>query len=73
MISKLSDPQIQAVAKTTAAAIPALAPGGTVAVAQWLELIDRVASISMFVLSALFLLWRWRVAWKKENRTEKGA
>jgi hypothetical protein len=52
---------MQATLKTA----PAAAPGLAVLAADWLDLINQTLSISFMVLSIAFLIWRWRVQWKK--------
>ncbi len=46
---------------------PAIIPGFATAAAQWLDLINIFLGATFMALSVLFLLWRWRVAWKKEQ------
>lgn len=51
----------------TAQAAPATLPGVGVLVIDWLGYVNQAASTGLIFLSAAFLVWRWRVAWKKEN------
>ena len=43
--------------------IPALAPGGITLMASWLGFLETGLSILQLILSILFLLWRWRIAY----------
>ena len=43
--------------------IPAIAPGGITLMASWLGFLETGLSIALLILSILFLLWRWRVAY----------
>jgi|TARA_Y100000296_G_scaffold54182_1_gene62093 hypothetical protein len=45
--------------------IPAIAPGGITLIASWLGYLEIGLSISLLILSILFLLWRWRIAYLK--------
>lgn len=55
-----------AVVKTIGVVSPSIAT----IISNWLGIISTGMTIIMTVLSIAFLLWRWRVAWKKENTRE---
>jgi hypothetical protein len=57
------DPTLQAVIKTA----PAIAPGAATIAADWLGVINTGLSVILMALSIGFLIWRWHVAWKKDN------
>ena len=46
---------------------PAVAPGAVTVAADWLGVINTGLSTILMALSILFLVWRWHVAWKKED------
>lgn len=48
-------------------ASPAIAPGVVTLVADWMDVINTSLSVTFFVLSIAFLLWRWRVAYLVET------
>ena len=52
--------------------IPAIAPGGITLMASWLGFLETGLSIALLILSILFLLWRWRVAYLSVEKDWKG-
>jgi len=61
-----SEPHVQAVLKSA----PAITPGAATMTAGALDVIDKGLSITLLTLSIAFLLWRWRVAYKKEQKPD---
>jgi hypothetical protein len=61
------DQQVQSVLK----AAPAIAPGAVTMAAEYLDLINKVASIVFLVLSGAFLIWRWYVAKDDRGKSPK--
>jgi len=58
-----TEQQIQQAVKAGAAVAPALAT----ITADVLGIINTISSIILLILSAAFLLWRWRVAYREDR------
>ena len=67
VIKTASDPHVQAAIQATLKSTPALAPGAVTIAADWVGLINTSLSVVLMALSISFLLWRWRVAYLKEE------
>ena len=64
----IQDQQAQHVIQATVKAAPAIAPGAATMIASWMGFFETGLSILLLFLSIAFLLWRWRVAYLKEER-----
>lgn len=58
----------QQITHATLKTFPAIAPGAVTIAADWLDVINTGLSAALMILSILFLLWRWRVAWMKQRK-----
>lgn len=66
-MSNAPSDHVQHVAQAAIKAAPAIAPGAVTVLAGWLDVLNTMVSITFMVVSILFLLWRWRVAYCKQD------
>ena len=59
--------QVEATIKTVMVSVP----GAAALAASWLEVINAFLGALFLALSIAFMLWRWKVAAKKEGSLDK--